>query len=466
MKAFFLLIICQFVLVTPYAQVLTLKEFLKTVYVNHPDAIQAGLLMEEAYAAQKFAKGAFDPRIFAHNHEKVFGGTHYYSRVEAGISMPLNPGIDLKGGYNLASGLYLNPDQKIPAAGLGSFGLDLNLGKGLFFDQRRFDLKNSDLQISFNEALRLRFLNDLILEASASYFNWTFQYNSILAYRQAVELAKVRFEAVKESYVYGDMAAADTLEAYLEYQNRLNLLTFAEINFQNSTLDVNSFYWDDDQTVKRLDSGYLPENSPGEVFYSFPVQSSLTEFILQNHPELLEVSVKRAQIDLERKLALEGFKPEVQLKYRYLLNDQQIPDATNPLAENMNWGVNFSFPLFLRQARGKMDGILIKRMQNDLKGISKLNELSFKMEAFFAERENLEKQLDLVRDVVKNHERLVQIENRKFEIGESSLFLINNRESRLIDAKINLAKIEYQIGIIDFKMLWAIGKLSEVVAQF
>lgn len=466
MKRFILLFYISLSCYSGSAQTLALKDFLKSVYNNHPDANSARLLLDEAYANEKFAKGGFDPKLFAENQEKNFGGSHYYSKVESGLSIPLNPGIDVKAGYNFASGLYINPDQKIPPTGLGSLGFDINLGKGLFFDDRRFNLKSAELGISLNEARKTSIINDLILEAASAYFNWAFQYNSILAYQQAVELAEQRFQAVRESYIFGDLAAADTLEAFLEYQNRINWRTLAEINFQNSTYQLNFFLWDQNQNVQRIDPAFVPEVFIGTTFFNYPLNQNYNDFILQNHPELLQITLKRSQLELERKLAVESFKPDIQLKYRYLLNSDQVPDVAMALAENMNWGVQFNFPLFLRQARGKMDMVLVKNLQNDLKETSKLTELNFKTEAFLLERENLNKQLQLFREVVANHQRLVQIENRKFQIGESSLFLINSREAKLIEAQINLAKIEYQLGVLEFKMLWAIGKISEVVSNF
>ncbi|MEY2904419.1 MAG: hypothetical protein RJA52_435 [Bacteroidota bacterium] len=466
MKRYILLIKFTLLFFLIQAQTLGLKDFLKTVYQNHPDAVSARLLLEEAEANQKMARGGFDPKIFASNQEKNFGGTHYYSKVESGLTIPLNPGIDINAGLNFSSGLYLNPDERIPLTGLGAFGIDANLGKGLFFDERRFNLQSADLGILFNDARKIAVINDLILDAAQAYFNWTFQFNTYKAYQLAVDLADQRFKAIRESYLFGDMAAADTLEAFLEFQNRLNLRTLAEINYQNSTFDLNFYIWDQNQSVQRLDPGLIPENYSESNFFNLPLTSTISDFILINHPDLVQIGIQRSQLDLERKLALEGFKPDLKLKYRYLLNSNQISDVTTALAENINWGLQFNFPLFLRQARGKMDGIKVKNAQNDLKEIAKLNELTFKTEAFLSEKENLKKQLELFREVVANHQRLVQIENRKFQIGESSLFLINNREAKLIEAQINLAKIEYQLGVLEFKMLWAIGKVSEIVSTF
>lgn len=51
----------------------------------------------------------------------------------------------------------------------------------------------------------------------------------------------------------------------------------------------------------------------------------------------------------------------------------------------------------------------------------------------------------LIQEIVNNYTALVSAEERKFSFGESSLFLINSRESKLIDAELkqNLVKNKF-----------------------
>ncbi|MBU3027576.1 hypothetical protein [Zobellia galactanivorans] len=48
----------------------------------------------------------------------------------------------------------------------------------------------------------------------------------------------------------------------------------------------------------------------------------------------------------------------------------------------------------------------------------------------------LKKQNVLIDDVVFNYNTMVATEERKFGFGESSQFLVNSRESKLIDAEL------------------------------
>ena len=53
-------------------------------------------------------------------------------------------------------------------------------------------------------------------------------------------------------------------------------------------------------------------------------------------------------------------------------------------------------------------------------------------------------QNNLTKTIVQDYETLVQAEERKFTLGESSLFLVNTRESKLIDAKLKAIELENQ----------------------
>ncbi len=48
----------------------------------------------------------------------------------------------------------------------------------------------------------------------------------------------------------------------------------------------------------------------------------------------------------------------------------------------------------------------------------------------------------ITEDMVRDYETLLRAEERKFFLGESFLFLINSRESRLIEARLKANEIE------------------------
>ena len=71
----------------------------------------------------------------------------------------------------------------------------------------------------------------------------------------------------------------------------------------------------------------------------------------------------------------------------------------------------------------------------------------------------LERQIRLSTDMLQNYEDLLQAENEKFRIGESSVFLLNSREQKLIAARKKWLKQKAEYEKARAGRLWAAGQL-------
>ena len=126
--------------------------------------------------------------------------------------------------------------------------------------------------------------------------------------------------------------------------------------------------------------------------------------------------------------------------------------------ENYKFGVNFEFPLFLRKASGKTQQIRIKQSQTELKIANKQREIRNKVITYFNQLNNNRELITIQRDMVNNYEILRRGELKKFNAGESTLFLVNTRENQLIESRVKLAKLEAKYHQIYAKLRWATGQ--------
>jgi outer membrane protein TolC len=138
-------------------------------------------------------------------------------------------------------------------------------------------------------------------------------------------------------------------------------------------------------------------------------------------------------------------KPSLNIKYNILSNNAA---TMNPSYSNNNYkfGLNLSFPLFLRNPANEYKLAKINSQNNNLELINKTNELSFKINA-------LKKIIDILAEQLQNAERLskyskmlVEAEKLKFTNGESTLFMLNTRENKWLESEIKLA--EYKLKFI------------------
>ncbi|MFZ4634633.1 MAG: TolC family protein [Saprospiraceae bacterium] len=102
----------------------------------------------------------------------------------------------------------------------------------------------------------------------------------------------------------------------------------------------------------------------------------------------------------------------------------------------------------------------IKIAQTDFALQQKRVDIENKMRAYLNELQNLQKQIDLYQSITNNYRALLDGENEKFRFGESSVFLINTREQRWLEAQIKLFKLQSEYRKTEAGLLWASGVLN------
>ena len=90
---------------------------------------------------------------------------------------------------------------------------------------------------------------------------------------------------------------------------------------------------------------------------------------------------------------------------------------------------------FLRLAK-------VKRENTEYKFDQKEWNLKNKIQATEREIISLQDQLEIIANIVEESQVMVTSEKRLFELGESSIFLINSRENKLIDSQLKQNKIQ------------------------
>ena len=84
-------------------------RFISMVMQYHPQKDLANILNQSADASLMLARSRFDPELGFSNHEKFYGGTHYYNTSGGVLDWKSPSPFSLSGGYDLNSGVYLDP---------------------------------------------------------------------------------------------------------------------------------------------------------------------------------------------------------------------------------------------------------------------------------------------------------------------------------------------------------------------
>jgi outer membrane protein TolC len=129
---------------------------------------------------------------------------------------------------------------------------------------------------------------------------------------------------------------------------------------------------------------------------------------------------------------------------------------------NYKFGLSFNFPLFLRKERGELQQTKIKIENTAFDIINKRNELLNQTKATLNEFNIFRNQITIYSRNLSNYERLWQAERRLFDLGESSLFMINSRELSYINAQIKLNEIIYKNRTSALDVEYATGLLNSI----
>lgn len=446
------------------------NSFRQQVLNRHPAAVQANLRRDQAKAYLLKARGGFDLKAYGDFYGKNFNGKDYFTYGEAGLKLPTWLGLEFKGAFNQSGGQYLDPESKLPKDGQVSAGVTWALGQGLLFDQRRADLAQARIGIRAAEAERAAALNDLLLAAAKAYWTWVVADNQFRLYESALQQAEMRLNGLKESVLQGDKPAIDTVETLLQVQIRRLDLNFARVERQNAALELANFLWIDDNTT--LPPDQLPpapdlKEWAGAVRIQAADSEALRTSALINHPEIVLYDNKLQSLAIDRRLKNEQRKPSLDLSY-YLLGNgwtffpTPAPDnGIGVLSNNAKYGLTFSYPLLNRKARGDWQLAQLKIRDAELGLAQKKQAVGLKVQQYFNEVDNYASQIDLFREVTSNYRLLLDAELEKFAQGESSIFLINTREQRWLDAQLKYQKLIGESQKASAGLLWAAGVLTD-----
>ena len=437
---------------------LSWRDFINIVKKNHPVAARAKLQMELARARRTQALGGFDPKLSFDYDRKLFDGTEYYTFLTPEVKLPLWFGAELKANYSTASGAFINPENKLPKDGLSYAGLSVPLGKGLLMDRRRAAWRQAAIfeRASANEQAAI--LNNLFMEATESYVNWENEYRVYKTFEGTVSLARARFEAVKRGFLGGDRPSIDTVEAASQLQQR-------ELQLQQSRLEVIAALYDLSTHLWLSNTEAVDPDKLNLVPLGAFNLPALANAAIANNPKLRSYDFKLQQLEVERRLKVQSLLPELNLQLGLLNNGRSALSNLNSnyWNDNNKIGFQFSIPLTLSTARGELAEARIKIRDTEFEQSLVRVELDNKLKQSFASINNIESQLQTLKQFYEANKQLLQGEEMRFKLGESSLFLVNARESKLLEVYEKLIETEAKFKKEQLKLLWLNGSLVEAL---
>jgi len=440
---------------------LNIENTLDIVRKYHPVIKQSFLQNEMSKNDLLATKSVFDPSFQMNTEEKTFDNKLYYRFNNTELKIPLWYGIDIKAGTENNIGERIDPSLTINNSAF--VGVSLEPFRGIMVDKRNSIVKQAKNFVELTKNEQLLVVNDLLLETTSAYWNWVNAYyiNTILI--RSVQNNKERYEVVKKSFFAGDRAAIDTTEALTQLQTFEIMQNQAALDLQKARLELSNYFWTANGMPYELEEEILPlSNFELNKINNIELGrlEELVDQAIQTHPKIKMTNNKSTILDIEKRLKTIELFPSLKLNYNALENNLSRISSNLNTSNNTKYGVTLTMPLFQRQARGELAKTKnkIDELDWNIKYITL--EIENKVRGSFAEFYALKQQVKTNEGILTANKLLFDTENIKFQIGESSLFLINNRELKFIETEQKQIALIAKFYLSIYKNLWAMGSLN------
>jgi outer membrane protein TolC len=339
-------------------------------------------------------------------------------------------------------------------------GVKASIGSGLLIDERRTFLKQAKSMLEQSEFDRQNTVNDLLFSAHDAYNEWSLSYTKVTLLKEAVNIGRERIVGLKKSVEFGDLAGIDTVEALSQLQSFEMLLAEEIIQLNSIKFQLNTFLWNENNQPIFLEQNIIPSVVDElEFFLNDSLLKNEATLLAQNHPKVKSIEQKIEQLELEEKLKFNKLLPKIDVNYNVLLNDatRNPSIANNNYSQNYKWGVDVQFPIFLRAERGQLQSIKLKISDNNYTFEQVKNSIVNKILDYKVQTNLYQSQVNLASSMVENFNRVLNAEKSRFELGESSIFLINSREQKLYESRLKRLEAYYKFNKSNYSLNWSAG---------
>lgn len=442
--------------ITPLDPTLRLADVLRRVDRFYPKLIGADADRRTAAEKRRAKRGAFDTVVSYATDTLTYnsdGKLKTGLTNDVAVEVPTRYGAKFFAIASLNTGDVKAPDSLTGSGGQYAIGVKLPLARGAGINPKAAEEQKAVVGIGLADQEFSGTRLEILLKAANVYWKWVANGRKLQAAQDLLKVAEARYKAIKEEFEAGARPGIDVQEAEQEVARRAGSLRKAERDFQEQAFALSLFLWDDDG-----------ERSPVPPYESlpelFPAPTGLTDEqiikgrqqALDNRPELKEVRLNRRLFEVDARLARNDRLPNVDL-----VVNPGIDTGANSIGSTMKAGILFSLPLERNDATGRLNEARLKLAKNEQE--EKLTRATILTEVDDAANA-VNKARDRYIEAQREYDKAViveQGERDKLAAGDSTLFLVNQRERSTFEALVRVIEIqaEYEQFIALFRAVTA-----------
>lgn len=443
---------------------LALADVLDSVERSYPLLQAAEQRRVVAAARQLEALGAFDFKVGAKARWKLDG---YYENHFADVyaEQPTGLwGLSVLSGYRIGRGNFDSTYDGKPVTNYGGearVGVSLPLLQGGAIDPARAKLEKSGL----DRALAARDLRavqvQLAQAATYAYWSWTASGATLRVAEDLLSIAEERQRAIDARVERGDLPSIEALDNRRLVAKRLSERVAAERYLERAALKLSLFWRDVDGRREQP----LPSQLPRVLPPPSPLdESRLAEDLrsaVARRPELAALRLKRRKLEVERRLAENDLLPRLDVAVLASgdFNDEPVRSKGEFEVEG---ALSFSFPVQRRKARGRLAAAEAQLLELSAEGRYKQDAIEVEVLDALSAVRNAYRKLVQIREAARLTSQLAVAERRRFELGSSTILVLNLREKSAAEAAVDVIEstASYWLAVSAYRA--AVGLALEI----
>ena len=444
----------------------TTQKIITSITENHPKLLALDANEQQIKQGIQAAEGAFDIRLQQNTKLKI-SGFYDGNYLSQSLVKPLRfMGGRLTSQYRISDGTFADYDggYETRSGGEASVGIALSLLRDRDIDSRRVAVSNAKLAVEGWSSQEKLSVNKLLYDGLSRYLDWYETNLRLKVIAELYETTKIREQAIKSRIDKGLLAAIALTEFNSILLSRLTAFQDAKQRFIISQQGL-SFYYRD-QNGDQIDTQKLA-HSPDDILWPFSLSEEKIADIqqaLMSHPSMniLYFLVEQAKNDyqLSENLLLPQLDVEARVSRDLGAGDRSLGMMDSEI------GLMFSMPL--GQQTAKAQKVIAQQ---------KIQELGYELQIV---RDLLQQDfnqsllaLNNAKQIAENQRQQSQIaselvvqERKRFALGVSDLFLLNARETTLIQAKLKAIESEVEVFRQELATLYISANLDTASNSF
>lgn len=447
---------------------LQLQDVIDSVVVSYP-LLEAAILSRSVADGELLAtQGEFDLKLKGGGTSGPLG-FYKTNRFGTGASQPLFSGGEIFGGYKIGRGNF-QPwfgERETNDGGEFSVGIAIPLRQNRQIDARRAAIFRATYgRDAIDPHIQTQVLA-FVWEASYAYWQWVAVGGNYQIAQSLLEIAQLRNDGLNKRVDLGDLPRIELTDNQRLIVSRQAALIDARRKLQQSAIKLSLFMRTPDGQPSIPTESHLPAAFPEAPWVDSKQMEGDIELAMANRPELVSLEFLRRQLDIDLAQARNLYLPAVDV---VLLGSQDMGAAASPKRDKspfeLEASLQVSVPLQRRKARGKIQATEGKLQRLSAKIRFTQDKIATDVQQVYAALLAAYDRIAKAKESLKLARTMEQAERRKFDLGDSTLLLVNLREQATADTAKSVlqAMLDYYLAQADYQASMAL-RLNEEVAQ-